>query len=314
MTRLFFATDTHGSEVCWRKTVNAGKFYEAQVLILGGDMTGKALIPIVERDGVHRASFLGQEVTAHGEEEVRAIERSIADRGYYTRRMTAAECEELTADPAKVEKLFLDEALATMRRWLAFADERLGAWGIKLYVCPGNDDTFEIDAVIEEEGKHVVNAEGKVIPIDSDFTMLSTGWCNPTPWNTHRECDEEGLAQRIRALVVDVPDLSRCVFNLHAPPYGSGLDEAPELDANLRPKYAGKSLVPVGSTAVTEILDECRPPLCLVGHIHEGKGVKRVGKTLIINPGSSYEQGTLLGAIVDLDPRKGVSRYMLVSG
>ncbi len=47
-TRVFFATDIHGSETCWRKFLNSGKHYEAKVMVLGGDMTGKALVPIVE--------------------------------------------------------------------------------------------------------------------------------------------------------------------------------------------------------------------------------------------------------------------------
>ena len=47
-TKVFFATDIHGSETCWRKFLNSGKHYEAKVMILGGDMTGKALVPIVE--------------------------------------------------------------------------------------------------------------------------------------------------------------------------------------------------------------------------------------------------------------------------
>ncbi len=313
MTRLFFATDTHGSEICWKKMVNAGKFYEAEVLVLGGDMTGKALVPIVEEGGVCRASFLGSEMAAKTEEEVRALEQTIAGRGYYTRRMSPAEYAELKADPTKVERVFMDEVLATMRRWLAYADERLEKWGIKLYVCPGNDDVFEIDEVIGE-ARHVINAEGRIVDIDPHFTMLSTGWSNPTPWNTHRECGEEKLLERMRDLATEVPDVGHCVFNLHAPPYGSGLDEAPELDKNLRPMYAGRSMVPVGSTAVKQVIGDFQPPLCLTGHIHEGKGVQRTGKTLVINPGSSYEQGILLGAVVELDPRKGVKQYMLVSG
>ncbi len=46
--KLFFATDIHGSDVCWKKFINAAKFYECQVLVMGGDMTGKMLIAIVD--------------------------------------------------------------------------------------------------------------------------------------------------------------------------------------------------------------------------------------------------------------------------
>ena len=46
--RVFFATDIHGSDVCWRKFLNSGKHYDADAIVLGGDMTGKALIPMVD--------------------------------------------------------------------------------------------------------------------------------------------------------------------------------------------------------------------------------------------------------------------------
>jgi hypothetical protein len=156
-------------------------------------------------------------------------------------------------------------------------------------------------------------AEGLILDLDGYYNMLSSGWSNPTPWDTHRECSEEELAEKIETMAVQVSDLSRCVFNLHAPPFGSGLDEAPELDENLRPKYAGRSLIPVGSTAVRDAIMKYQPPLALTGHIHEGRGIKRMKKTFVVNPGSSYEQSTLLGAIIEMD-QKGVKKYVLTSG
>jgi uncharacterized protein len=128
--------------------------------------------------------------------------------------------------------------------------------------------------------KSITMAEGKILDLDGHYNMLSTGWSNPTPWDTHRECSEEELAAKIEAMASKVSDIDRCVFNLHAPPFGSGLDEAPELDENLRPKYAGRSLIPVGSTAVRDAIMKYQPPLALTGHIHEGRGIKRMKKTL----------------------------------
>ena len=102
-------------------------------------------------------------------------------------------------------------------------------------------------------------------------------------------------------------------FNLHCPAYGCGLDEAPELDEQMRPKYAGHVLKQCGSTAVRAAIERHQPPLALFGHIHEGRGKSRIGRTLCINPGSSYEQGTLLGAVIDFDGRKIVD-HTLTSG
>ena len=42
-TRLFFATDLHGSERTYRKFINAGKFYDVDILVMGGDITGSCL-------------------------------------------------------------------------------------------------------------------------------------------------------------------------------------------------------------------------------------------------------------------------------
>jgi hypothetical protein len=58
-----------------------------------------------------------------------------------------------------------------------------------------------------------------------------------------------------------------------------------------------------------------QPMLSVHGHIHESKGVKKLGRTLAMNPGSSYTDGVLQGAILDLDEKKGkVARYILVNG
>src|SRR5215213_5897530 len=106
----------------------------------------------------------------------------------------------------------------------------------------------------------------------------------------------------------------KTIYNFHCPPYGSGLDDAPEIDENMRPKHGGRSIVPVGSTAVRDAIKEGQPALALHGHIHEAKGNTRIGRTLCINPGSSYEQGQLLGAVVNLDGGKKVKRFVLTSG
>ena len=45
--KMFFATDIHGSEICWRKFLNAAAFYKADLVVLGGDVTGKVMVPII---------------------------------------------------------------------------------------------------------------------------------------------------------------------------------------------------------------------------------------------------------------------------
>ncbi|MEA2611789.1 MAG: uncharacterized protein QOG32_1515, partial [Chloroflexota bacterium] len=143
----------------------------------------------------------------------------------------------------------------------------------------------------------------------------STGYANTTPWNTYRELPEPELRERIDGLVAKVDDTRRAIFNFHAPPYGSNLDNAPKLDADMRYVSGGQALIPVGSKAVRESILAYGPPLSLHGHIHEGKGAVKLGPTLAVNPGSAYEDGVLQAAIVDLDEKKGtVKRYLLING
>ncbi len=312
MTRIFFATDVHGSEVCWRKFINAGKFYGADVLVLGGDMTGKAVIPIVQgADGKYRVNYLEQQFTLK-ESEVDGMKRTIRDRGYYPLVITDKEYGDMSRDTSLVEQAFHRLVLQVAEEWLDFAESRLAQAGIDCYICPGNDDVFDIDQVFAK-GTRVKLAEGRLCQIGK-WNMISTGWANFTPWNTYRECSESELEAKLEELVGLVSGkMDRTIFNFHAPPFDSGIDEAPELDENLRPRYAGRSLVPVGSTAVRRIVEKCQPPLGLFGHIHEGKGIKRMGKTICINPGSMYEQGILLGVLIDLDDR-GVKQYVMTSG
>jgi len=312
MTTIFFATDVHGSEICWKKFINAGKFYNADILVLGGDMTGKALVPFIkDAQGKYKVNFLEEEMLLDEEGKL-TMEKNISDRGYYPINVTDDEYDELNADSEKVEQLFVERVLLMAERWVKFADEKLAGTGIKCFVCPGNDDMFELDDVLASS-KTITMSEGQILDLDGYYEMLSSGWSNPTPWDTHRECSEEELAAKIEAMASKISDIDRCVFNLHAPPFGSGLDEAPELDENLRPKYAGRSLIPVGSTAVRDAIMKYQPPLALTGHIHEGRGIKRMKKTFVVNPGSSYEQSTLLGAIIEMD-KKGVKKYVLTSG
>jgi Icc-related predicted phosphoesterase len=314
MTRIFFATDVHGSEKCWRKFLNAGKFYKVQVIILGGDMTGKALVPITQQaDGSFKATLLQQEFILKDEAAVIDMERRVGSRGYYPFRVTPEQLAEFQADPARVDAFFHEQIIKTVEQWMALADEKLAGSGVKCFVCPGNDDSAEIDEVVKT-AKHVELAEGRAVELGDGFSMISTGWSNVTPWKTFREASEEELAARIAAMIGLLPAMDKAVFNFHCPPYGSGLDEAPQLDQDLNVVDAGRALIPVGSTAVRDVILKYQPPLALHGHIHEGKGAVRLGKTLTINAGSLYEQGVLQGALVDLDPRKGVKSYTLTTG
>lgn len=311
--KIFYATDLHGSEVCWRKFLNAGPFYGADVLICGGDMTGKAMIPIVRRDGRYEVTLQEVPYVLETEAELEEMKRRIANRGYYPVVVTPEEMAELAADDRLVQRRFEEEILRTVERWMAMAEEKLAGKDLRCFVCPGNDDIFKVDEVIARSPV-VEQGEARVIDLDG-LTMVSMGWTNPTPWKTYREAPEEKLRERIERMVEQVPDLRRAIFNFHAPPYGSNLDEAPALDEDMRYLHGGRAMRPVGSKAVREAIVEHQPLLSLHGHIHESKGTIRLGKTLAVNPGSTYEDGVLQGAILEVDPKKAkIRNYLLVNG
>ena len=312
--RIFFATDIHGSEICWKKFLNSGEHYKADVVILGGDMTGKALVPIVDDGGGRwHATLLENRNELEGEDAVREFEEAVQRRGYYPFRTTPDELAALSASEEKWHALFDQHMIGTVERWMGMADERLAGKGIRVFVCPGNDDQLEIDAVVEAANT-VELGEGRVVDIDG-FQLASSGWANRTPWDTYREEDEPDLKKRIDEMLQSVTaEPERTIYSLHCPPYATGLDDAPQLTAEMDLKDAGRSTVPVGSTAVREAIEGHQPALSLHGHIHEARGTTRLGKTLCINPGSSYEQGQLLGAVIDLDGKKKVKKFVLTSG
>lgn len=311
--KIYFATDVHGSEICWKKFLAAGKFYDADTLILGGDMTGKAIIPIIAQGMDNfKVTLLEQESVLHGKEAVDKMVQTIQNRGYYPYVTNPDEVQEIANSPGRMDKLFLDQVINTIQRWMEYADAKLSGTGTRCFVCPGNDDIFEIDAVIAAS-KCVRSVEGQVVELDEHHEMANSGWSNPTPWHTHREEPDEDLLKRLEAVIGQLKNPSQAVFSIHPPPFGSGLDEAPELTKDLRPTYAGRSMIPVGSHAVMTVIDKYQPLLGLHGHIHEGKGTRKYKKTLCINPGSMYEQGMLNGAIIELKPQK-VGNYLLTTG
>lgn len=313
MTTIFFATDIHGSDICWSKFLNAGKFYGADKLVLGGDMTGKAVIPFVHMGGQnYRITLLEQVFEATNDDELADLKKRVRSRGYYPYMTNPDELAELEKYPERVSAIFLKAVLDVVQQWMDLADKKLEGTGMKVFCSPGNDDMDEVDDVVRGS-KHVLLVEGQVTQLDDHHEMIASGWSNRTPWNTHREEDEGGLAKRYEAMYSKLRDPRNAIFNIHVPPFKSQLDEAPELDKDLRPVLAGNSMKPVGSTALRQAIEKVQPLLGLHGHIHEGRGSSRIGKTLCINPGSMYEQGTLLGALVSLGKNK-IDNYVLTTG
>jgi uncharacterized protein len=311
--KVFFATDIHGSETCWRKFLNSAAFYKADLVVLGGDVTGKMMVPIVAHQGYWQVTVRGQEHRLETQQELDDIQRQIRNTGSYPAIVSPDELQQLSKEEGAVDRRFTVEMTQSLDRWLDMADSKLRGGEIPCILNGGNDDIWEIDDIIEQS-PCVSFAEGKVIDLDG-FQLVSMGWTNPTPWDTFREAPEPELAAKIEAVVSQLPDMERAIFNFHAPPYGTGLDEAPALDANLRPMHGGAVMKPVGSTAVRDAIMKHQPMLSVHGHIHESRAIKKMGRTLAINPGSVYGDGVLQGALLELNAKKGkVAKYLLVNG
>jgi uncharacterized protein len=313
---IFFASDLHGSEVCFKKFVAAAKFYGADTLLLGGDISAKIVVPIVTAGkGRYVATF-------HGHEE-RLDDASVADfeqrawnSGLYTERMEPDEYQHYADHPDEVELLFGRVMRRTVQRWIEYAKTKLADSPVTIYNAPGNDDPKEVDEVLLTHGDdRLIFVEGQVVELAPGMEMLSTGYTNITPWDTHREYSEDEIRAHLRQMTDRLSNPERAIFNIHVPPYNSRLDTAPLLGQDLRVKTSAGAQVtaPVGSVAVREAIEEVQPLLGLHGHIHESGGSVKIGRTTAINVGSEYGEGVLRGVLVTVGDGR-LLRYQAVTG
>jgi Icc-related predicted phosphoesterase len=312
--KCYYASDIHGSELLWRKFLNAGKFYGADVLIMGGDIAGKAVIPIVRRDGaIYAPEIAGDQ--AFREDELPQLERRIRDRGLYPHQMTSDEVALTHGDQAATDALFLQVMRSTLTRWLEMAAERLDPARTRLYVMLGNDDEPALREILAASPA-VADPEDIAVDLGEGIQMLSCGFANPTPWHSPREMPEEQLRAHLEKLVAQLDDPARSVFNLHVPPIRTSIDTAPVVSRDLAPVIQGGAVLmgSAGSEAVRAVIETYQPLIALHGHIHESRGVAKLGKTVCVNPGSEYGEGVLHGALVEFDGKKGLKRYQLTSG
>jgi Icc-related predicted phosphoesterase len=296
---LYYASDVHGSERCWRKFLGAPRFYGASKLVMGGDLTGKAIVPIVlGSDGAFACSFLGEDRSGTGDEGRAELEAAIRFNGMYPWAATAEEVGAVADDEqARAElfdRLLRDEA----RRWVELADLRLRDQDVDGFVMAGNDDPWFVDDVLAS-GVVLRFCDDQIVRV-GDHEMLSLSYANRTPWNSPRELDEDVLYERVDRLAQQLDDPKTAIFNLHVPPFDSGLDLVVALDDELQPVFRSGTpvQVPAGSTAVREIIERYQPAASLHGHIHESKGAARLGRTLSLNSGSEYNSGRLHGVLV----------------
>ncbi len=319
-TRIFYATDVHGSERTWRKFLNAGRFYDADALVMGGDVMGKLVIPIIrEGDGRHRATIHGRVEHVETSAEVDAMRQTIGDLGFYHTTVDEDEYLAIRDDPAAVERLFVELATERLVRWIELAETKLAGTGVRCYATGGNDDLTEVMAAMDRaDTVSFVACEDRAVAIDDRHIMVSMPYVNPTPWQTPREAAEPELAERIDRVAADLPGETHAIFNFHAPPRDSTLDTCAQLDWTTDPPAqivsSGQPVMyGAGSGAVRAAIEPYQPMLGLHGHIHESQAAARLGRTLCVNPGSEYGEGILRGCLINVVDGQ-VKSYQMTAG
>ena len=315
MTRILYASDFHGSDIVFRKFLNSAFQYKANVLIVGGDVTGKAMIPVIHQgDGSYQASLFGNDLTATNDDELEKVKKSISNVGFYPIVLERDEADELEGDPAKMSARFEHEMCQRVREWMFLAEENLVPKNITMYFMPGNDDLASIDETIAEF-RHIRNPDMQHFELEGGYELVGNSNANMTPWVCARDIEEDDLAKKLDELTNMIQNPERTVAVLHVPPYGSGLDSCPDLDENLKIITQGGQVVmkSAGSTAVKAFIEKIQPMLTLHGHIHESPGHTRNGRTLSINAGSEYAEGIMKAAIINLENGR-VKGHLLISG
>jgi Icc-related predicted phosphoesterase len=316
-TTVFYASDIHGSEKCFLKFVNAAKFYSADVLVLGGDLTGKVMVPLVKTGPAsYRATFQGQEVLVSGEAERQELEKRIRFNGFYAVVLEPDEFEAVAGDEGLKDELFEAVVSESIKRWVAIADERLAGTDVRFIAYPGNDDEPCVEAILATS-EVIENADFRVIDLGR-HELLGMGYSNLTPFNSPRELPEEELERRLEELIGTMRSPETSIFALHVPPSNSGLDMAPKLreqggELQVVSNAGHTVMAAVGSDAVRRVIERHQPLLGAHGHVHESRAVAKVGRSVCFNPGSEYSEGVLRGALIVLEPNQVVSCQLVAA-
>ncbi len=313
--RLFYATDVHSSDRVFTKFLKAAEHYKVDALVLGGDLTGKFVAPLIHRDdGTVFSDFLGYPRSVKTETEIHNLEDEIRTTGYYYFHIDQKEYDAMKDDRTKIDKMFDKLMLDTLQGWVDTAEKRLSKSGVKCFVTGGNDDPFHIDEYMRSiSTEHVLYAEGKIVDV-CGYPMASSGYSNMTPWKLPRDLDEDQLYVKLEELVSPMQDYSKAIFCIHVPPYDTGMDIAIFLDKDLKYKSYGQPIEgPVGSHAVSKLIDKYQPLVTLHGHIHESRCFYKWKRTMCFNPGSEYSEGIMRGLILILKGPK-MEAYQFTSG
>ena len=312
--RIIQAADFHGSTAAWRKFLAAAKQHRVQHAIVSGDLTGKAIVPVIHRGDHWEGWLFGNRERMESDAELERFARRVEDVGFYPHLCELDEAQALEADADRLHALFVEKMNARLGEWLALAGEHLEPLGIPLWLIPGNDDDQSVDAILDA-APYGTNVDHRVVEIDERHELVSMGDTSMTPWECPRDYPEEHMVVAVRELVEQIRNPAGAIFNFHCPPFNTQIDQCPALNEKLEIEFEAGQVVmsSAGSPAIRRAVEEVQPLLSLHGHIHEARGIQRLGRTVALNPGSEYAEGVMKAAIVNLEPTR-VKGYMLISG
>ncbi|NJE61036.1 metallophosphoesterase [Thermococcus sp. 21S7] len=152
--------------------------------------------------------------------------------------------------------------------------------GVPILAVHGNCDGRDVPELLTELGINAHNRRAEV----RGTGIVGIGGSNITPFHTIWELTED----EIRG-ILDRNYREGDVILSHVPPHGTVADRV----------HLGHH---VGSGALREFIEKRQPPLVVCGHIHEGRGIDRVGETMVVNPGPLFRKHY---AVIDFDEKRG---------
>jgi Icc-related predicted phosphoesterase len=182
LTRILYGSDFHGSEAVFRKFISAAFQYKANVLIVGGDVTGKAMVPIVHQgNGVYVGHLFGRREELSTQDQLDKFRKTVSNVGFYPIVVEKDEAAALESNQEILNARFEAEMCQRVRQWMILAHEKLLPADIQLFFMPGNDDLQSIDAVIDEFD-HVHNPDMHRYDILGGYEVVGNSNANMTPW------------------------------------------------------------------------------------------------------------------------------------
>ncbi|MGC9208498.1 MAG: metallophosphoesterase family protein [Nitrososphaeria archaeon] len=314
MLRAFLASDFHGSDVVFRKFVNALDVYKCDIAFFAGDITGKAMILVKDLgNSKYETEFLGDKVFLRSKEELDSFLNKVSSSGFYYKIIKNNEIIEDKNLELEMRELMIKRT----ETWMQIIHNKYKGSNKKFYFITGNDDPSEIKDVIKSySDDNIVDANEKTFELPNGMEGFGLPYSNITPWKLPGDLTEDALKDKIEFLTSKLKDPGNSVFLIHVPPKDTVIDLAPVLEnMSLKIDMSGVQMAHVGSTAVRDAILKYQPVASLHGHIHESRGVAKIGRTYAFNAGSEYQQGILRGVILNFDERPyKLKSYLFVYG